>query len=123
VEVHLRGFDLFVSEPRHDDGGVGVGVQEAHRRRVTQDAWRDRLGGEGRPALGGVGGVPGDPLSFVEETCSSDLVPEGETPPKLGDFIHWTELLANHLAAGKSTAALRSYLKKLASETWLADIA
>jgi hypothetical protein len=61
VEVHLRGFDLFVSEPERDHGGVDVGVQEAHRRGVTQDVWRDRLGGQGRAALGGVGGVLGDP--------------------------------------------------------------
>lgn len=57
-------------------------------------------------------------LSFLEETCSEDLVPEGEMPPKVGDFIHWTELLANSLASGRSAAALRSYLKKLAAETW-----
>ncbi len=35
MEVHLRGFDLFVSEPERDDGGVDVGVQEAHRRGVA----------------------------------------------------------------------------------------
>jgi hypothetical protein len=27
VDVHLRGFDLFVSEPERDDGGVDPGVQ------------------------------------------------------------------------------------------------
>ena len=27
VEIHLRGFDLFVSEPERDHGGVDPGVQ------------------------------------------------------------------------------------------------
>jgi len=34
------------------------------------------------------------------------------------DFKGWTELLANGLAGGDSAARLRSYLKKLAVETW-----
>jgi hypothetical protein len=57
-------------------------------------------------------------VSFVGETRSDDLVPAGQTPPKASDFKGWTELLANGLAAGESSARLRSYLKKLADETW-----
>jgi hypothetical protein len=38
-------------------------VQEAHRGGVAQYVWRDRLRGQGRAALGGVGGVLGDPAS------------------------------------------------------------
>jgi hypothetical protein len=45
-------------------------------------------------------------------------VPEVQVPPKAADFKGWTELLANCLAAGDSSARLRSYLKKLAVETW-----
>jgi hypothetical protein len=45
-------------------------------------------------------------------------VPEGTQRPKRADFRAWTELLANTLAAGESAAKLRSYLKKLAAETW-----
>jgi len=45
-------------------------------------------------------------------------VPDGQAPPKAADFKGWTELLANGLAAGDSSARLRSYLKKLADETW-----
>jgi hypothetical protein len=60
VEVHLRGVDLFVCEPQRDHGGVDVGVQQAHRGGVAQDVRRDRLGCQGRAALGGVGGVFGD---------------------------------------------------------------
>jgi hypothetical protein len=57
-------------------------------------------------------------LSFVGETRSDDLVSEGETPPKDGDFKRWADLVANELAAGASAARLRSYLKKSAVETW-----
>jgi len=57
-------------------------------------------------------------LSFVGETRRDDLVPEGEATPKASDFKAWTLLLASYLAHGPSASALRSYLKKLASETW-----
>ncbi len=57
-------------------------------------------------------------VSFVGETRSDHLVPTGQTPPKAADVKAWTELLADHLAAGPSAAALRSYLKKVSVETW-----
>ncbi|MGH3766384.1 MAG: hypothetical protein ACRDTX_14750 [Pseudonocardiaceae bacterium] len=57
-------------------------------------------------------------VSFVGETRDDELVPAGQTPPKAADFKGWTELLANGLAPGESSARLRSYLKKLAVETW-----
>jgi hypothetical protein len=57
-------------------------------------------------------------VSFVGETRSDDLVPMGQTMPKASDFKGWTELVANALAAGESSARLRSYLKKAAAETW-----
>lgn len=57
-------------------------------------------------------------VSFVGETRDDRLVPDGQTPPKAADFKGWTELLANGLAGGDSAARLRSYLKKLAVETW-----
>jgi hypothetical protein len=57
-------------------------------------------------------------VSFVGETTSDNLVPPGQVPPKKADVKAWTELLANTLAAGESASKLRSYLKKLAVETW-----
>jgi hypothetical protein len=57
-------------------------------------------------------------VSFVGETRSDDLVPMGQTAPKASDFKGWTGLLANGLAAGESSARLRSYPKKLSAETW-----
>jgi hypothetical protein len=57
-------------------------------------------------------------VSFLGETTNDELVPAGETRPKDADFRGWTELLANTLAGGESSAKLRSYLKKTAVETW-----
>jgi hypothetical protein len=57
-------------------------------------------------------------VSFIGETASDELVPAGKDRPKNSDFRGWTELLANALAAGESAAKLRSYLKKIAIETW-----
>ncbi len=57
-------------------------------------------------------------LAFIGETCSDDLVADREAPPERGNFKDWAELLANRLAAGESADKLRSYLKKLAVETW-----
>jgi hypothetical protein len=57
-------------------------------------------------------------VSFVDEARADDLVPDGEAPPKAADFKAWAELIANRLAAGASAAHLRSYLKKVAVETW-----
>jgi hypothetical protein len=57
-------------------------------------------------------------VSFIGETRNNDLVPAGQAIPKASDFKGWSELLANGLAPGESAAKLRSYLKKLAVETW-----
>jgi hypothetical protein len=57
-------------------------------------------------------------VSFIGETCTDELAPPGTTAPKGSDFKGWTELLANHLAAGESLSKLRSYLKKNAVEIW-----
>lgn len=57
-------------------------------------------------------------VSFIGETCEAGLVPPGETAPKASDFRAWSDLLANNLASGERSARLRSYLKKIALETW-----
>jgi len=57
-------------------------------------------------------------VSFVGETRNDNLVPDGQTQPKASDFKGWADLVANSLATGESAASLRSYLKKLAVETW-----
>ena len=57
-------------------------------------------------------------ISFIIETADDDMVPAGEVPPQGTNFKEWTALLADTLASGKSNEHLRSYLKKLAVETW-----
>ena len=57
-------------------------------------------------------------VSFIGDACTDDLAPPGTPVPKGSDFKGWTELLANHLAAGESLSRLRSYLKKTSVETW-----
>lgn len=57
-------------------------------------------------------------VSFVGETPRRRAGADSQSAPKAADFKGWTELLANRLAAGESAARLRSYLKKLAVETW-----
>ncbi len=57
-------------------------------------------------------------VSFIGEAAYDELVPAEAQRPKNADFKGWTDLLANCLAGGESAARLRSYLKKLAVETW-----
>jgi hypothetical protein len=57
-------------------------------------------------------------VSFIGETRNDDMAPAGLDQPKASDFKGWADLLANYLAVGESSARLRSYLKKLAAETW-----
>ena len=57
-------------------------------------------------------------LTFVREVAGEAMLSSGGDPPKLGDFAHWSEHVASTLASGSSAAALRSYLKAMARETW-----
>jgi len=57
-------------------------------------------------------------VSYAAEIVDADLVPEGTEPPKGADVVGWTNLLAQRLAAGSSSEQLRSYVQKLARETW-----
>ena len=57
-------------------------------------------------------------VSFIDEAAGDEVEPDGAAAPKAADFKAWTELLANYLAAGESASRLRSYLKKVAGETW-----
>lgn len=57
-------------------------------------------------------------VSFAGEIANEDLVPEGTAVPRGSDVVGWTGLLADQLARGPSAERLRSYLKKMARETW-----
>jgi hypothetical protein len=57
-------------------------------------------------------------LQLVRALADEKMVPAGQEPPKQADFIHWSELLADHLAGGSSAAEVRGYLKALSRSTW-----
>ena len=57
-------------------------------------------------------------VSLVKAIASPDMVPEGAERPKAADFIHWSELIANHVAKGASSEYVRAYLKHSAKTTW-----
>lgn len=57
-------------------------------------------------------------VSFIGEATDETMVPNGGTPPKAADIKGWADLLADYLAPGSSASRLRSYLKKVAGETW-----
>jgi hypothetical protein len=57
-------------------------------------------------------------LALVRELAQDgDLDGEGELP-KTGDFKAWADRIAGSVAAGSSAERVRSYLKKIADETW-----
>jgi hypothetical protein len=57
-------------------------------------------------------------VSFAAEIANEDLVAAGAEAPKAADVVAWMSLLAGRLASGSSAEHLRSYLKKMARETW-----
>ena len=57
-------------------------------------------------------------LVFIENTARQDMIAEGTEPPKKGDFIHWSEIIADKVAAGSTRQELRGYLKAIARSTW-----
>lgn len=56
--------------------------------------------------------------AFIRDVATEDMIPRGAEAPKIGDFIHWSERIADALAAGSSAKELRSYLKNSAKSTW-----
>ena len=57
-------------------------------------------------------------LAFVREVATEDMVPQGLVPPKRGDFIQWSDHIADAVTAGAGASRLRSYLKAIAKEAW-----
>lgn len=57
-------------------------------------------------------------LSFVHSVANASMLRDGETAPKKSDFLHWSELIAEHVAAGASNERVRGYLKDLAKAVW-----
>lgn len=57
-------------------------------------------------------------IAFVKLAAEPKMVPVGAEPPKASDFIHWSELIADAIAAGARMNDIRSYLKSIARTTW-----
>ncbi len=56
-------------------------------------------------------------VRFSRDAADSDKLSIEESP-KRGDFIGWSKVIAEAVAAGKSNKALRAYLKNTAKATW-----
>lgn len=52
-------------------------------------------------------------VSLIGEITTDDLVPDDNECPKVADFKAWFALFADSVAAGSSSARLRSYLKNI----------
>ena len=57
-------------------------------------------------------------VAFARSVATPSMVPTGNAEPKAGDFIHWSELIADTIARGESAAEIRGYLKAVARSTW-----
>ncbi len=57
-------------------------------------------------------------LALVRSIAVDSMVPPGRESPKTGDFIHWSELIAEVIAGGSSAKEVRGYLKTIAKSTW-----
>ena len=57
-------------------------------------------------------------LALVRSIAAESMVEPSHEAPKVGDFVHWSELIANVLARGASAKELRGYLKTVAKAAW-----
>jgi hypothetical protein len=57
-------------------------------------------------------------ITLARSIANPAMVPKGNETPKAGDFIHWSELIADSLAPGSSNREIRSYLKSIARSVW-----
>lgn len=57
-------------------------------------------------------------ITLTRSIANPAMVPKGREIPKAGDFIHWSELIANSIAPGSSNQEIRSYLKSIARSVW-----
>ncbi len=57
-------------------------------------------------------------LDFIRAIADESMIPAGNEVPKLGDFLHWSEYVADTIAHGSSAERVRGYLRANAKATW-----
>jgi hypothetical protein len=57
-------------------------------------------------------------LDIVRSLAKESMVPPKREAPKIGDFIHWSELIANAMLRGSGSKEVRCYLKSVAKAAW-----
>jgi hypothetical protein len=57
-------------------------------------------------------------LALVRDLADSSFVPPGTEEPKLGDFVHWSELIIDGLTRSPNLKDVRPALKRAAKDAW-----
>src|SRR5450759_5605188 len=57
-------------------------------------------------------------VSFVQDVAKPEMARRGGEAPKASDFVHWSELIAEHFADGSRADRIRGHLKAAAKSTW-----
>jgi len=57
-------------------------------------------------------------IQLVRSLAKPEMVPSGQEVPQRSNFISWSELIANAIAAGGSAERVRGHLKATAKSTW-----
>jgi hypothetical protein len=57
-------------------------------------------------------------IVMVRTLALPAMVPADTSPPKHADVVHWSELIANHVAHGASAKEVRGYLKSTSKAAW-----
>ena len=57
-------------------------------------------------------------IQFVRSLAKPDMVAAGEAAPQRGNFLWWSELIANAVAGGASAERIRGHLKAIAKSAW-----
>jgi hypothetical protein len=57
-------------------------------------------------------------IAMTRKLAKAEMVGAGEQAPKRSDVLAWTELIANHIAAGSTAEYVRHYLKTIVKSGW-----
>ncbi len=57
-------------------------------------------------------------IQLVRSLAKPEMVPTGEDAPQRGNFLSWSELIANTVAGGASAERIRGHLKSIAKSSW-----